>query len=169
MKTIVILAMHGAPPNDFPKHELAEFFSLYGSPEHTSETDSVAPKHRYAELEASIRAWPRTEQNDPFYHASQDLAIHLSRATGHEVIVGFHEFCAPNLDEALEQAITQGVDKVIVITPMMTRGGEHSEVDIAAAVERAKTLHPDIPIIYAWPFEVSEIAQFLASQIARFA
>ena len=98
MKTVVALAMHGAPPNDFPKHELAEFFSLYGSPGYIPETDSVAPKHRYAELEASMRAWPRTEQNDPFYNSSQDLAIHLSRATGHEVIVGFHEFCAPNLD-----------------------------------------------------------------------
>jgi len=43
MKTIVVLAMHSAPPNDFPKHELAEFFSLYESPKHTSETDSVAP------------------------------------------------------------------------------------------------------------------------------
>lgn len=75
MKTVVVLAMHGAPPNDFPKHELAEFFSLYSVPRHIPETHSATPKHRYAELEASIRAWPRTEQNDPFYYASQDLAM----------------------------------------------------------------------------------------------
>jgi sirohydrochlorin ferrochelatase len=50
---------------------------------------------------------------------------------------------------------------------MMTRGGEHSEVDIPAAIARAQGRHPTTPIRYAWPFEAREVAQFLAGQITR--
>ncbi|MGD0329514.1 MAG: CbiX/SirB N-terminal domain-containing protein [Nitrososphaeria archaeon] len=112
-----------------------------------------------------MRAWPRTAQNDPFYVGSQELAAHLSEATGCEVILGFNEFCAPSLDDALSRAVARGAEKVIVVTPMMTRGGEHAEVDIPAAVKTAQAQHPEIPITYAWPFRVSEVASFLAAQI----
>jgi sirohydrochlorin ferrochelatase len=50
---------------------------------------------------------------------------------------------------------------------MMTRGGEHSEVDIPRAVQTAQAQHPEIPILYLWPFKVSEVANFLAAQIAH--
>ena len=36
MSSIVILAMHGAPPNDFPAREMAEFFALHGRLEHAA-------------------------------------------------------------------------------------------------------------------------------------
>lgn len=114
-----------------------------------------------------MRAWPRTAQNDPFYVGSQELAANLSRVTGCKVIVGFNEFCAPSLDDALNQSIAKGAEKVIVITPMMTRGGEHSEVDIPAAVQTVQAKHPETPILYVWPFRVSEVANFLAAQIAK--
>ena len=114
-----------------------------------------------------MRAWPRTAQNDPFWAASQDLSAHLSQATGYEVVVGFNEFCAPDIDAALEQAIARAAERVIVITPMMTLGGEHAAVDIPAAVRRAQERHPGVSISYAWPFEVSQVAQFLADQIGR--
>ncbi len=168
-KVFIVLAMHGVPPNDFPKHEMMELFGLHAQLEHTDGPERAVLERRHAELDAKVRAWPRTAENDPFYVGSQDLATHLSRATGHEVIVGFNEFCAPNLDEALNQAIARRADKIVVITPMMTPGGEHSEVDIPAAIWRAQERHPTIDILYAWPFEASEVAQFLATQAARFA
>jgi sirohydrochlorin cobaltochelatase len=84
------------------------------------------------------------------------------------VIVGFNEFCAPSLDDALNRGIALGAEKVIVVTPMMTRGGEHAEVDIPAAIRAAQARHPEIPIIYAWPFRVSEVADFLAAHVAGF-
>ena len=49
----------------------------------------------------------------------------------------------------------------------MTRGGEHSESDIPAAVQRAQSRHPGLPIVYAWPFDTGAVARFLAAQIAR--
>jgi len=118
---------------------------------------------------SSLRNWPRTAQNDPFYAGSQELASHLRRVTGCEVIVGFNEFCAPSLADAFEQAVARDAAQVVVVTPMMTRGGEHSEVDIPDAIRHAQERHPTVPFRYAWPFAVSEVAQFLAAQIGQFA
>jgi len=126
----------------------------------------AALQRRYRKLDAKIRAWPRTVKNDPFWAGSQELAEHLRTATGSEVIVGFNEFCAPTLDDALDQAARQS-DKVFVITPMMTRGGEHSEVEIPDSVKRAQERHPNVAFKYAWPLDISAIARFLAEQIAR--
>lgn len=158
--------MHGVPPNDFPKNEMMELLGLHTRIEHSHGTDKSALV-RYNELDAKMRNWHRTPQNDPFYFASLELANYLSQSTKSEVIVGFNEFCAPSLDEALDQAVTRGAEKIIVITPMMTRGGEHSEKDIPAAIARAQERFPKIKIIYAWPFQTSEVAQFLANQIAK--
>ena len=96
------------------------------------------------------------------------MAVHLGEVTGYKVIVGFNEFCAPSVGEALDDAVTQSAEKVIVITPMMTQGGEHAEADIPAAICRARQRHPHTLMIYAWPFEVVDVARFLAAQVARF-
>ena len=55
--------------------------------------------------------------------------------------VGFSEFCTPSPDEALDQPAARGAKKAVVITPMTTAGGEHSEVDVPAAIERAQERH----------------------------
>jgi sirohydrochlorin cobaltochelatase len=166
--TVIVLAMHGAPPLDFPKPELTEFMSLKARLEHKEREGGKALGLRYKELEAKMRAWPRTVQNDPFHAGSQELAGHLRRETGLEVVVGFNEFCAPTLDKALDQAAGRSAEKIVVITPMMTRGGEHSAVDIPEAIRRAQQGHPVKKFIYAWPFASEDIARFLASQVARF-
>jgi sirohydrochlorin cobaltochelatase len=161
--------MHGAPPNDFPKREMGEMFSLHAQLESGVPGERGALERRYAELDAKMRAWPRSSDNDPFYAASHELAERLDQATKCEVIVGFNEFCAPALGAALDEAVRRGADRVMVITPMMTRGGEHATVDIPEAIQHAQDRHPAVPMTYVWPFEVSEVARFLAEQIDRFA
>jgi sirohydrochlorin cobaltochelatase len=168
LNTVVVLAMHGAPPSDFPRAEAAEFFSLHSRLNHATGPDKEEMERRYTELEARMRAWPRTAQNDPYYAAAQALAAELGPAADATIEVGFNEFCNPTLDEALDSAMTSNPDRVVVVTPMMTRGGGHSEVDIPQAVNRAKERHPGAPIVFAWPFAVPSIAQFLASQIKKF-
>jgi sirohydrochlorin cobaltochelatase len=168
MKSVVVLAMHGAPPRDFPRPELAEFMSLHGRLEASPVSHSPALESRYEELEQKMRAWPRTQQNDPFFASSQDIATQLMHDSGMEVFLGFNEFCAPGLDEAMETAAFSGADKIFVITPMMTRGGEHSEKDIAQAVKKAQEKYPDIRSIYAWPFETCEVSEFLAFHLKKF-
>jgi sirohydrochlorin cobaltochelatase len=165
MTGIILLAMHGAPPNDFPPRETTELFNLHFQLEHMPKGVRPDLEARYTELDAKMRAWPRNASNDPFYRGSQELAAHLRQASGQEVVVGFNEFCAPTLAEAFALAADSTPGQIVVITPMMTRGGEHSEVDIPEAIQQAQRQHPGIEILYAWPLDPSQIACFLADQI----
>ena len=167
MRLVVVLAMHGVPPKDFPKPELSELFALHGSVKQATGAQREALQRRHDEIEDRMRAWPRTPQNDPFHAGSLALAEQVSQALGAEVLVGFNEFCGPSIDEALEAAVAQGADRIAVITPMMTSGGEHSEKDIPRAIARAQARHPQVPMVYAWPFDVASVAAFLAVQITR--
>jgi len=167
-KAVIVLAMHGSPPLDFPKDEMAEFMGFHARIGHISGPAANAQRLRYEQLEAKMRAWPRTSQNDPFYAGSQELAKHLRQESGLEVIVGFNEFCAPTLDEAFERAAAREAGQIVVVTPMMTRGGEHSAVDIPEAIRRAQQKFPSRKIVYAWPFATEDIARFLSSQVTRF-
>ncbi len=163
---VVVLAMHGAPPLDFPKDELTEFFTLHARSGHDATAGDSRAQRRCAELEDKMRRWPRTGRNDPFRAGSVELAAELGSAAGLEVILGFNEFCSPSLSEALDQAAARA-RRVLVLTPMMTRGGEHSALDIPEAVRAARGRHPGIEFVYLWPFPTSDIARFLAGQIAR--
>ncbi len=165
MKTVIVLAMHGAPPSDFPKNELAEFFRLHNRIGSIKKSEALL--RRYRELEAKMRRWPRNPQNDPYFEGAMNLANDLSKVTGLKVIVGFNEFCAPSLKEALEKAAEEGGKKVIVVTPMMTRGGEHSEIEIPNTVKAVQKKYPQVSFIYIWPFETEEVAKFLSSQIKK--
>ena len=168
MKPIIVLAMHGAPPQDYPREELNEFFGLHTRREHAGKLNPPNLEARYAELEANIRTWPRTPENDPFFAGSKALAESLQAASGNTVLLGFNEFCAPNLEEVLDEAARSGTNLVVVITPMMTRGGEHSEVDIPRAVHAAETRNPGVAFRYIWPLDLNEVAAFLSAQIERF-
>lgn len=168
MDVCLVLAMHGAPPNDFPRNEITELFGLSARLRHMAGEERAAAERRVAALDAKVRAWPRTPRNDPYHAAALVLGEELGKATGHQVIVAFNEFCAPSLDEALDQAAARGVEKVVVVTPMTTRGGEHSEVEIPNAVKRAEERHPGTSFVYVWPLEAAEVARFLAGQIKRF-
>jgi sirohydrochlorin cobaltochelatase len=160
--------MHGAPPNDMPKQELGEFFTLHARLQSSSLAHSPALESRYEELGEKVKNWPRTLANDPYHTASYELAGKLCQESGLEVVVGFNEFCTPGIDEAIVRTAGSGVDKIIVVTTMLTRGGEHSEKDIAQAIGKAREQFPGVEIIYAWPYETGEIAHFLAEHIRSF-
>jgi sirohydrochlorin cobaltochelatase len=174
MKRVIVLVMHGVPPSDFPREETREFFRLQGElgDEHGPTSEAPRPRsedrRRYRELEGKMRAWPRNAENDPYHAGSQRLAEELRRVAGLEIVVAFNEFCGPSVDEALDQAVALGAEEVVAITPMMTAGGEHSEVEIPQALERAKARAPRVRFTYAWPFEAEEVAGFLAGQISHF-
>ncbi|TFG98127.1 hypothetical protein E4H12_06970 [Candidatus Thorarchaeota archaeon] len=165
--TVIVLAMHGAPPKDYPRSDLKEFFTLHMTLEQESDGFPQAMLHKHDEMDDKIKQWLRNSENDPFWDASHKLAKELSRITGHDVIVGFNEFCNPSIDEALENAVLSGTDEIIVVTPMMTPGGEHSEIDIPQSIKRVQESHPGVSIRYAWPFALSAVASFLAEQLSN--
>jgi len=168
MTSVIVLAMHGAPASDFPEQQLAEFFRLHSQLGHGLGKPDEALTRRYRELEQKIRRWPRTAGNDPFYSGSLDLALNLKQATGLDIMLGFNEFCAPSLEEALQAGARSGAGRVIIITPMLTRGGEHAEKDIPAAIQKAREAHPGVEFIYAWPYAMSDITGFLAGHLKKF-
>jgi CbiX len=167
MSDVIVLAVHGNLANDFPRRELGEYFGLRARIELGSPDERDRLESRYRELDTRLRSWPRTPANDPFWAASLALGEHLSHVAGSRVVVGFNQFCDPDVDSALDQAAALRPSRIIVATPMLTRGGEHAEREIPAAIRRARERHPGLPIVYAWPYEPIEVAQFLTEQLAR--
>jgi sirohydrochlorin cobaltochelatase len=167
MKTVLVLAMHGAPPKDFPPRELGEYFGLHARFETAPHSLDNYSRARYIELDEKMRHWQRTSENDPFFTASHILAERLAQVSGIETQVGFNEFCAPTLEEAIVDAVAGGAACVVVVTPMMTAGGEHAEKDIPAELERLRARLPEVDIRYAWPFDVQQVAEFLNAQVSR--
>ena len=167
MDSVIVLAMHGAPPRDFPSAELHEFFGLHARHEASGGQTPPAMAERYHDLEARLRDWPRTEGNDPFWAGSMALAKALRQASGHPVEVGFNEFCSPDVGTAMDAAIAAGAKRLMVVTPMMTHGGDHSEVDIPGAIAEARLRHPEVAFDYIWPFPLEDIAAFLVTQLER--
>ncbi|MFW9803487.1 MAG: sirohydrochlorin chelatase [Candidatus Thorarchaeota archaeon] len=168
MTTRIVLAMHGMPPKDFPEEEVAELIRLHRIIEKAGDHAQAEMRVRFAQLDSRVRNWERTSENDPFWASSLKLAEELQEATGFEVVVGFNEFCAPNLDEAIDTAARSNAERVVIVTPMMTPGGEHSEEDIPEAILAAKSRFDGVEFIYAWPFPRSDVVSFLTSQIQEF-
>jgi sirohydrochlorin cobaltochelatase len=97
-----------------------------------------------------------------------ELASFMEKYLQMPVFTAFNEFCAPTISEALENSVEMGAARVIVITSMLTRGGEHAEVDIREVVQHAGREHPEIEFRFAFPFPAKDIARFLAEQVKNF-
>ncbi|MDP3980844.1 MAG: CbiX/SirB N-terminal domain-containing protein [Chlamydiota bacterium] len=166
MKTVVVLVMHGMVPKDFPKEDKLEWLGLHGKMLRQGPLDDIEQK-RHDELETKMREWPRTSANDPFHTASQELAGHLEGISTYPVYLGFNEFCAPSMEQALDEAVANQPKTVIVITPMLTPGGNHSEKDIPDAIALYRDKHPEIDFIYAWPYDMAHVGSFLSEQITH--
>ena len=65
MKSVIVLAMHGMPPKDFPSDEKQELMRL-----RTQVQSDPKLKKRHDELDAKMRNWSRSKDNDPFFTAS---------------------------------------------------------------------------------------------------
>ena len=169
MKTAVVLAMHGMTPKDFPAEDRREYFQLRSKLGQSSFSDPKTPEqHRFEELELKMRRWPRNEANDPFASASFALAGSLQSKLGFDVYVGFNEFCFPDIPQALDLAVRRSARRIFVITPMVTRGGNHSEEEIPAVIAQAQKKYPDVEIAYAWPYSTDDIADFLSRHVQNF-
>ncbi len=156
----VVLVGHGAVPTDCPPRLAAEFKRL------EAEAKKSGPSPRFLEVDAELRRWPRTEKTDPYKKGLEDIAATLRRKLPERVVLtAYNEFCAPTLEEAIENAVGQGAKDIDVITTMFTRGGLHSEAEIPEIVKKESAKYPGVAIRYAWPFELDEVAKFLATHL----
>jgi len=160
-KVGVILVGHGQLPKDLPPKMKGEYLSLKFKASRSAEEEE-----RLRSLEKTIMSWPRNDANDPYAHSLRVLSEELKRIGRYdEVWVAFNEFCAPTLEEVLDEASRSDVDVIVVVTTMTTRGGEHAEEEIPSVIERYREKISPKKVVYAWPFDPRSVARMLAENI----
>lgn len=161
----VILVGHGGIPKGCPQELVTKLKQL----EAQRRAAKMPPSAEEIELDTKIRQWPRTPEADPYQSGLEAVAAQL-RANLGEVLfaVAYNEFCAPTLEESVEDLIKKGATHITVTTTMFTPGGSHSEVEIPELLEQLRKQYPDVVLRYAWPFDLSLVANTLAEQVKRF-
>ena len=161
----VILVGHGGIPKGCPQELVTKLKRL----EAQRRAAKMRPSPEELELDTKIRQWPRTPETDPYQSGLEAVATQL-RANLGEVLfaVAYNEFCAPTLEESVEELIKKGATHITVTTTMFTPGGAHSEVEIPEILEQLRKQYPDIVLRYAWPFDMKLIAAMLATQVKQF-
>ncbi|HSF67726.1 MAG TPA: CbiX/SirB N-terminal domain-containing protein [Nitrospiraceae bacterium] len=161
----VILVGHGGIPKGCPQELITQLKRLEGA-RRAAGTPVSAEEH---ELDTRIRRWPRTPESDPYQSGLEAVAARLRPALGDTLFaVAYNEFCAPTLEESVEDLIKKGATHITVATTMFTPGGSHSEVEIPEILEGLRKQYPDVVLHYAWPFDMNLIAVMLATQIKQF-
>jgi sirohydrochlorin cobaltochelatase len=161
----VILVGHGGIPKGCPQELITKLKRLEGQRRATGSPVSAEER----ELDRRIRQWPRTPETDPYRSGLEAVAARL-RANLGEVLfaVAYNEFCAPTLEESVEELIKKGATHIIVTTTMFTPGGSHSEVEIPEILDHLRPQYPGVELRYAWPFDLTLVATTLAEQVKRF-
>jgi sirohydrochlorin cobaltochelatase len=161
----VVLVGHGGIPKDCPQDLVSKLKRL----EAQRRAAKVPPSAAELELDATIRRWPRTAATDPYRAGLEAVGAALRPLLdGALFALAYNEFCAPTVEESIEDLIRQGATDITVATTMLTPGGAHSEVEIPEILQVVRARHREITIQYAWPFDASTIAQILNEQVRRF-
>ncbi len=161
----VVLVGHGGIPKDCPQDLVTKLKRL----ETQRRRAGLPPSTEELELDAKIRQWPRTPETDPYRSGLEKVATELRRALNGTLFgIAYNEFCAPTLEEAVEDLIRKGATHITVITTMFTPGGSHSEVEIPEILDHLRPRHPGVELRYAWPFDLQLVARTLADQLQRF-
>jgi sirohydrochlorin cobaltochelatase len=162
----VILVGHGGIPKGCPLG-LVNKLKRLESQRRAAGTQISAEE---LDLDAKIRHWPRTPETDPYQTGLESVGAQLRAALGDVLFaVAYNEFCAPTLEESVQDLIRKGATHITVTTTMFTPGGSHSEVEIPDILDHVRIQYPEVAIRYAWPFDLSLVANTLAEQIRRFA
>ncbi|MBV6469044.1 MAG: hypothetical protein NBKEAIPA_00927 [Nitrospirae bacterium] len=162
----VILVGHGGIPKDCPQDLVTKLKRL----EAQRRAAKLPPSQEELELDRTIRSWPRTAQSDPYQAGLEAVAARLrTQLDGALFAVAYNEFCGPTLEESVESLIKQGATEITVTTTMFTPGGSHSEVEIPEILDHLRSQYPNVSLRYAWPFDLTRVANTLADQIRRFA
>ncbi len=159
----VILVGHGGVPSDAPGQLISELKGL-----EAARRARGAPEmdEREAELDRTIRTWPRTKETDPYKYGLEAVLEELRPRLGERrVIEAYNEFCAPSVEDAIAGLVAEGATHITLLTTMFTRGGSHAEFEIPELVKLACKQYPGVAIEYVWPFDLTRVADFLASHV----
>jgi sirohydrochlorin cobaltochelatase len=102
----VILVGHGGIPKGCPQ----ELITILKRLEPQRRAAKVPPSLEERELDSKIRQWPRTPETDPYQSGLEAVATQLRANLGEVLLaVAYNEFCAPTLEESVEELIKNGV------------------------------------------------------------
>ncbi len=161
----VILVGHGGIPKGCPQSLVTKLKRL----EAQRRAAKLPPSPEEIKLDAKIRQWPRTPETDPYQSGLEAVAAQLKpHLDGALFAIAYNEFCAPTLEESVEDLIKQGATHITVTTTMFTPGGSHSEIEIPEILDQLKKEYPGVMMRYAWPFDLQLVANTLAEQVKRF-
>ena len=161
----VVLVCHGGIPKDCPQDLVTRLKRL----EAQRRAAKKPPSPEELELDQKIRRWQRTAATDPYQSGLEAVAEALRPyLNGALFAVAYNEFCAPTLEEAVEDLVGKGATHITVVTTMFTPGGSHSEVEIPEILDQLRPKFPGVILRYAWPFDLQLIANTLAEQMKRF-
>lgn len=160
----VVLVGHGGIPKDCPQDLVTKLKRL----EAQRRAAKQQPSQEELELDQKIRRWPRTKETDPYQSGLEAVGAMLRpHLNGMLFAMAYNEFCAPTLEESVEDLVKQGVTSITVLTTMFTPGGSHSEVEIPEILDHLRPLYPTVELRYAWPFDLQLIAKTLSEQLRR--
>lgn len=109
----VVLVGHGGVPKDCPQDLVTRLKRL----EAQRRAAKLSPSPEELELDAKIRRWPRTPATDPYQSGLEAVAVQLRRQLNDVLFgVAYNEFCAPTLEEAVEELIRKSATHIIVTT-----------------------------------------------------
>ncbi len=161
----VILVGHGGIPKDCPQELVTRLKRLEGQ----RRSAGTPPSQEEIDLDRKIRRWPRTPATDPYQSGLETVAARLRpHLDGALFAVAYNEFCAPSLEESVEELIGKGAAEITVTTTMVTPGGSHSELEIPEILTQLRRRHPSVALRYAWPFDLDRVAELIAEQVQRF-
>lgn len=161
----VLLVGHGGIPRDCPREAITRLKALEAG-RRAGRTEATTEE---VELDRRIRQWPRTSETDPYQAGFEALATHLKGLLeGIHFATAYNEFCAPTVEDALEEMIRAGITTITVVPSMLTPGGSHSEIEIPESLASIRARFPLTDIRYAWPFDLAAVATMLATQLQRF-
>jgi sirohydrochlorin cobaltochelatase len=163
--TAVILIGHGAPATDTPPYLVFKLKQLSAR----RRALAMPPSDEEVEVEQKIRTWPRREDNDPYRKGIEAVAAALAPLLAPDVVVrvAYCEYCEPTLEGVVREVVENGSDRVVVVPSMVTPGGVHSESDVPQMIEAARSAFPSVEFVYAWPFELADVAALFARGVAK--
>ena len=160
----VILVGHGGIPKDCAQELTTKLKRL----EAQRRAAKQPPSAEEIELDTKIRRWPRTKATDPYQSGLEAVgAVLRPHLNGALFALAYNEFCAPTLEEAVDDMIVQGATSITVLTTMFTPGGSHSEVEIPEILDHLRPKYPGVELRYAWPFDLQLIAKTLTEQLRK--
>lgn len=161
----VILVGHGGIPKGCPQELVTRLKRLEGQRRAANQPMSVEE----LDLDTKVRQWPRTPETDPYQAGLEAVAAQLRVNLGDVLFaVAYNEFCAPTLEESVDELIKKGATHITVVTTMFTPGGSHSEVEIPEILDHLRPQYPGVELRYAWPFDLQLVASTLGEQVKRF-